>query len=397
MSLCFDLGEEQLMVRDGVRKLLARFAPRRRELRQAMYRREFPTELWEAVADAGFMGAMIPEAYSGTNMGIMSMVFLSEEMAAFGVSHPLFALTSMDALCIVRGASDEMKRAWLPEIAAGRRKLAFAVTEADAGTNTFRISTMAKRDGDSFLLTGEKQWITAADCADYILVVARTTSRHDCDAQGLPRAHGLTLFLVDPRAEGVTLTPMATGSIEGARQFTVTFDNARVPAENIIGEVDQGALPLFLALNPERILIAATIVGVTEYCLEIACDYARERKVFRNAPIGSYQAIQHPLAQVKIQQEATRLMTWRAATSFDRGDDLAQTGVWSNMAKYMASDLGVFAVDRTIQTLGGNGFDQEIGVIQLWEGMRLFKTAPISNEMILNFLAEQTLGLPRSY
>jgi alkylation response protein AidB-like acyl-CoA dehydrogenase len=146
MSLCFDLGEEQLMVRDGVRKLLSRFAPRRRELRQAMYRREFPTELWEAVADAGFMGAMIPEAYGGTNMGIMSMVFLSEEMAAFGVSHPLFALTSMDALCIVRGASEEMKRAWLPEIAAGRRKLAFAVTEADAGTNTFQIGRASCRE-----------------------------------------------------------------------------------------------------------------------------------------------------------------------------------------------------------------------------------------------------------
>jgi alkylation response protein AidB-like acyl-CoA dehydrogenase len=397
MSLDFELGQEQRMVRDGVRALLRRFEPRRAELRHAMHRREFPTELWNAVADAGFMGAMIPEAYGGSDMGLLSMCLLSEEMAAFGVSHPLFALTSMDALCLVRGASEEMKRAWLPEIAAGRCKLAFAVTEADAGTNTFRIATRAERDGDSFVLTGEKQWITAADCADYILVVARTTSKAECDRQGLPKAWGMTLFLLDPRAPGVTLHELQTGSIEGARQFTVAMDRARVPAEHVVGEIDQGAMTLFLALNPERVLIAATICGVAELCLRTACDYANERRVFRGVPIGQYQAIQHPLAQIRIQQEATRLMTWKAATSFDRGDDLAQTGVWTNMAKYMASELGVAAVDRAIQTLGGNGFSQEYGLIQLWEGMRLFKTAPISNEMILNFIAEHELGLPRSY
>lgn len=397
MSLNFELGQEQAMVRDGVRRLLKRFEPQRAELRAAMHRREFPTELWNAVADAGFMGAMIPEAYGGSNMGLLAMCFLAEEMAAFGVAHPLFALTSMDALCLVRGASEEMKRTWLPEIAAGRRRLAFAVTEADAGTNTFRIKTQARRDGDCYRLTGEKQWITAADCADYVLVVARTTSARDCEAAGLPRAYGMSLFLLDPRAPGVTLHELPTGSIEGARQYTIVMEDAVVPAENLVGEQDQGAMTLFLALNPERVLIAATLCGVAEYCLQTACEYARDRKVFRGVPIGQYQAIQHPLAQVRIQQEATRLMTWRAATSFDRGDDLAQTGLYTNMAKYMASEMGVFAVDRAIQTLGGNGFSQDVGLIQLWEGMRLFKTAPISNEMILNFVAEHALGLPRSY
>ena len=396
MPLDFAFSEDQEAIRSTVRDIFRRFEPRRDEIRdRVMRKKEFPQEIWDAVAEAGFMGSVIPEAWGGSGLGLLLLVFVVEEMAAMGFGNALIILTAMDATCVVRSGSDVVKKKFLPKIARGEHKLCFALTEANAGTNTFRIATRAERRGDHYVLNGSKTFITGVEFADHALVVARTKPLKECVDEGLPKAFGLSVFLVPTGAKGFRKDVLPTGGIEGMNQWTLFFDDVEVPAENLVGEEHNGAMALFRALNPERILAAATMVGVSEFCLRTATDYARERRVFKDVPIGQYQAIQHPLADIKLRQEAVRLMTYKAAWAFDR--DLAEAGFHANAAKYLASHLGVDAVDRAMQTLGGNGFSEDYGLVQLWTAMRLLKTAPISNEMILNYVAEHDLELPRSY
>jgi alkylation response protein AidB-like acyl-CoA dehydrogenase len=202
---------------------------------------------------------------------------------------------------------------------------------------------------------------------------------------------------VDPKTAGIEIRPIPTRGIEGAGQFTVHLDNVHVPADQLIGTENEGAKALFNSLNPERILAAATALGMSEYLIQTAVDYARQRCIFGDRTIASYQAIQHPLAEVKIQVEAARLLTYRAAWSFDQSHDPARIGMNANMAKFLAADTAIETCDHAIQTLGGNGFSEEYGNIYYWEAARLLKTAPISREMILNFVAEHVLDMPRSY
>lgn len=398
MSLDFALGPEQQLVRDNVRNVFRRFEGKRSELREKVIkRREFPMEVWNAMAEAGFVGSVIPEEYGGTNLGLLASAFTVEEMGKMGFGNAILILTTMDALCIERNGSEELKRRFLPRIATGELKLCFAVTEANAGTNTFRIETNAANKGDHFLINGSKTFITGFDVADYVLLVTRTKTLREVEAEGLPKAYGLSLFLVDTRSPGISKTLIPTRGIEGMNQWTIYFEDVRVPAENLVGQEHAGSMALFKALNPERILAAATAVGISEHCLDVACRYARERKVFRGTPIGQYQGIQHPLADVKIRQEAVRVMTYKAAWAFDQDLAPIEAGFYANCAKYLAAELGVMAADAAIEALGGNGFSDDYGIAHLWEGMRLLKTAPISREMILNYVAEHTLELPRSY
>ncbi len=398
MALDFALSPEQQMLKDSVRSVFKRFEGKKRELREKVIkRREFPYEVWNAIAEAGFLGCALPEEYGGTNTGILSSVFVVEEMAKMGFGNAIFILTTMDALCIERNGPEALKRRFLPKMISGEAKFCFAVTESNAGTNTFRIETTAEKKGDHYLLNGSKTFITGFDVADYVLLVTRTKTIKQCEAEGLPKAYGLSLFVVDTKSEGIAKTVIPTRGIEGMNQYTIYFENVKVPAENLVGEEHAGTMALFKALNPERILAAATAVGVSEYCLDVACNYARERKVFKGTPIGQYQGIQHPLADVKIRSEATRVMTYKAAWAFDNNLPPMEAGLYSNCAKYLAAELGVQAADAAIETLGGNGFSDDYGIAHLWEGMRLLKTAPISREMILNYVAEHTLELPRSY
>ena len=394
----FSLTDEQKAIRQTVRDIFRRFEDRRDALRRSIIEeKKFPQEIWDAVAEAGFLGCMIPEAYGGSALGLLPMVFVIEDMASLGFGNALLVLTTMDALCIVKSGSEAVKEKFLPGIARGESKFCFAVTEAGAGSNTFRITTTARRDGDEYVINGSKTWITGFDVADYCLLVTRTTPVTDCEAQGLPKAYGLSLFVVPTDAPGITMDLLPTGAIEGMNQYTLFFEDVRVPAENLVGDENGGTMALFKALNPERILAAALATGISEYCLGIACDYARERKVFKDTPIGAYQAIQHPLAEVKIRQEAVRNLAYKAAWALDNDLPPGETGFYANCAKYLAAELGIQAVDVAIETLGGNGFSRDNGLIHLWEAMRLIKTAPISKELILNYVAEHTLELPRSY
>ncbi|MEE2830249.1 MAG: acyl-CoA dehydrogenase, partial [Myxococcota bacterium] len=284
-----------------------------------------------------------------------------------------------------------------PKMATGELKFCFAITEPNAGSNAFRMETLATRDGDDYLISGEKVFITGADVADKMVLVCRTTSRQEIDEKGMPKAFGLALFVVDTKAEGITLNPIPTRGIEGMTQFMVHMDKVRVPQADRIGEHDMGSMVLFNSLNPERILAAASACGLAEHCLKTAVDYANERKLFKGRPIGAYQAISHPLAEVKIEMEAARMLAYRAAWAFDQDLHPGQVGSYANMAKYMAGEMAIHAVDRAIQTLGGYGFSEEYGVIYYYETVRLLRTAPVTAELILNFVAEHDLGLPRSY
>jgi len=395
----FQLSEEQQMIKDTVRAMLKRFQPRAEEFRHMIHNeKKFPQELWDAVAEAGLMGSLIPEEYGGTGTGLMALTLAVEEMAAHGFGNALIILTGMDSLCILRNGSEAMKRRFLPAVAEGKVKFCFAVTEPDAGSNTFRISTIARRTPrGTYEISGQKTFITGADIADYVLLVTRTMTLDELRAQNMPKAYGLSLFLVPTRIEGLTMQPIPTRGIEGMTQFTLFFDNVEIPAENLVGEEHQGTMALFNSLNPERILAAATACGLTEYLLRKAIDYARQRSLFKNTPIGAYQAIQHPLAEIKIELEAARLMTYKSAWAFDQALHPGEVGTYANMAKYLGAELAIKACDRAIQTLGGYGFSEEYGVIYYWDAVRLLRTAPITKEMILNYVSEHVLELPRSY
>jgi acyl-CoA dehydrogenase len=398
LTFGFGLSDEQRTIIETTERMLRPFVARRQDLERAVREQgRVPDEFWTALAESGLLGAFISEEYGGTAMGLTALATVSDVMATHGLGHPLYLLTGMDALCIGRSGSEAVKRKFLPDIAAGRIKMAFAITEANAGTNSFRMTTRAVREGDHYVLDGEKTFITGIDQSDYVLLVARTRSREEVEREGLPKTSCLSVFVVDSHAPGVTLTPLPMRAIEAARQWTVHFDGVQVPAENLVGEEHAGAMVMFTTLNPERVLVAAGACGQTQHLLEMAIGYANQRVVFGSKPIGAYQAIQHPLADLRIRLEAARGLTYKAAAAYDAGIDPLETGTYSNMAKYLATDLAIDAADRAIQTHGGAGFSEDVGVIGYWERTRLMRTAPISKEMILNFIGEHVLGLPRSY
>jgi len=394
----FALGEEHNLLRTSVRQMLQRFEGRREEFRDlAIKEKRFPQELWDAFADVGLLGCLVPEEYGGNGAGLLALTVGFEEVCANAFSPGLLLVTAMDSACLLKNGSPELKQRYLPGIADGTLKFCFAITEPDAGTNTFRLKTSAKRDGDDYVLNGQKVFISGVDISDYMLVVARTTSIEELEAQGKPKSQGISLFVVDTKSPGLEKTPINIGLSEELTQFQLFFDNVRVPADHLVGQEGNGTFAMFNSLNPERILAAAICCGMSEYALKKAVSYAQERKVFKDTPIGAYQSIAHPLAEVKINLEAVKLMTYRAAWAFDQGMNPAEVGTYANIAKFLGADLAIKAVDAAIETHGGMGFVEETGLIGLWNGARLFKTAPVSREMLLNYVSEWNLGLPKSY
>jgi len=349
------------------------------------------TRLWQAAAKLGYIGVNLPEAYGGGGAGIAELSLVLEELGAAG--NPLLMMIVSPAICgtvIARFGTEEQKREWLPPLADGTRLMAFGITEPDAGSNSHRITTTARRDaatGD-WILTGRKVFVSGVDIADATLIVGRT---EDARTGKLKPC----LFIVPRDAEGFERRPidMELNAVE--RQFELTLDDVRLPADALVGDEDAGLLQLFAGLNPERVMTAAFGIGMGRYALSRALDYARERTVWKT-PIGAHQAIAHPLAQAHIDLELARLMMQKAAHLYDAGDDVG-AGEAANMAKYAAGEACVKAVDQAVHTLGGNGLTREYGLGRLITASRVARIAPVSREMILNYVSHQTLGLPKSY
>jgi alkylation response protein AidB-like acyl-CoA dehydrogenase len=347
-------------------------------------------ELWQVVADHGFLSVHLPPEFGGGGGGITELTIVSEELAAQGC--PMLLLLVTAAICaelIARFGSDAQKREWLPALGSGE-KMAFAITEPDAGSNTHRLSTTATRDGDIYRLRGTKTYISGVDEARAVLVVARTGTD---DITGDAR---LSMFIVDRDTPGFeyTLIPVEIAAPE--KQFQLFFDDVHVPCDRLLGDEHEGLRQVFSGLNPERITGAAICAGLGRYALARASEYARERVVW-NVPIGQHQGIAHPLATAKIELELARLMITKAAWLHDHDADPALAGEAANMAKYAAAEAGLHCLDAAIQTHGGNGMASEYGLADLWGLLRLLRIAPVSREMVLNFVAQQSLGLPKSY
>ncbi|MEU6351778.1 acyl-CoA dehydrogenase family protein [Streptomyces sp. NPDC047072] len=346
-------------------------------------------QLWSEAAKLGYLGVNLPEEYGGGGGGIAELSIVLEELGAAGC--PLLMMIVSPAICgtvIARFGTDAQKQEWLPALADGTRTMAFGITEPDAGSNSHRITTTAHRDGDDWLLTGRKVFVSGVDLADATLIVGRT---EDSRTGRLKPC----LFIVPRDAPGFARRQidMELNAVE--KQFELTLDDVRLPAEALVGDEDAGLLQLFAGLNPERIMTAAFAIGMGRYALSQAITYARERTVW-NTPIGAHQAIAHPLAQAHIDLELARLMMQKAAHLYDAGDD-AGAGEAANMAKYAAGEACVKAVDQAVHTLGGNGLTREFGIASLITASRVARIAPVSREMILNYVSHQTLGLPKSY
>ncbi|MCT9003378.1 acyl-CoA dehydrogenase family protein [Streptomyces sp. NPDC054766] len=358
-----------------------------------------PDELWSEAGKLGYLGVNLPEEYGGGGGGIAELSIVLEELGAAGC--PLLMLVVSPAICgtvIARFGTEEQKRQWLPGLSDGTRTMAFGITEPDAGSNSHRITTTARRDGTDWVLNGRKVFISGVDIADATLIVGRT---EDARTGSLKPC----LFIVPRDTEGFGRRQIDMELASAEKQFELTLDEVRLPADALVGGgpshafgsggEDAGLLQLFAGLNPERVMTAAFAIGMGRFALARAVEYARDRTVWK-APIGAHQAIAHPLAQAHIELELARLMMQKAAFLYDSGDDIA-AGEAANMAKYAAGEACVRAVDQAVHTLGGNGLTREFGLASLITAARVSRIAPVSREMILNYVSHQTLGLPKSY
>ena len=350
---------------------------------------EKTTELWSEAGKLGYLGVAVPEEFGGGGGGIGDLAAVCEELAAAG--SPLLMMVVSPAICatiIARFGTVEQKQRWLPGFADGTTKMAFAITEPDAGSNSHKLSTAIRREGDEWVLNGRKTYISGVDEADAVLVVARHV-----DATGqrlLP-----SLMIVPTAAAGFEWQPIEMDIVSPEKQFTLFFDDVRLPADSLVGAPDAGIGQLFAGLNPERIMAASFSTGLARNAMVRATEYVKTRKVW-GVPIGAHQGLAHPLAQCAVQIELARLMTQKAAALYDAGDDKG-AGEAANMAKYSAAEAATATVDQAIQSHGGNGLATEYGLGALLGASRLGRIAPVSREMILNYVSQHTLGLPKSY
>jgi alkylation response protein AidB-like acyl-CoA dehydrogenase len=387
MSNAFTESEERQALRHEVSRLAGTYG--REYFTRCARSGEKTTDLWLAIGKAGYLGVNLPEEYGGGGGGIGDVAAVCEELAARGC--PLLMMVVSPAICgtvIARYGTHAQKQRWLPGICDGTETMAFAITEPDAGTNSHHITTTARRDGREWVLKGQKVYISGIDESSNVLVVARAEDSRTGKLKPC-------LFVVPTDAEGLSFTSIAMEIVSPEQQFQVFIDDVRLPSDALVGDEDGGLVQLFAGLNPERIMAASFSTGLARYALDRATAYVKQREVW-GAPIGSHQGIAHPLAQSKIEIELARLMTQKAAALYDAGDDQG-AGEAANMAKYAAAEAACDAADRAVQSHGGNGITQEYGVAGLLVAARAGRIAPVSREMILNFVGMHSLGLPKSY
>ena len=380
-------NEERQALRQSVAALVADYGPDYYlEKARAHHHTD---ELWNEAGKLGFLGVNLPEEYGGGGAGMYELSLVMEEMSAAGCGLLMMVVSpAINGTIISKFGTEEQKKRWIPGIADGTLTMAFAITEPDAGSNSHRITTTARRDGSDWILSGQKVFISGVDQAHAVLVVGRTEETKT----GKLRP---ALFMVPTDAPGFTYTAIEMELISPERQFAVFLDDVRLPADALVGSEDAAIAQLFAGLNPERIMGAASAVGMGRFAINKAVDYVKTRKVW-STPIGAHQGLSHPLAQNHIEIELAKLMMQKAATLYDCGDDMGAAEA-ANMAKYAAGEASARAVDQAVQSLGGNGLTREYGIAAALTASRLSRIAPVSREMILNFVAQTSLGLPRSY
>ncbi|WP_082824902.1 MULTISPECIES: acyl-CoA dehydrogenase family protein [Sphingomonas] len=381
-----DTADHHRELRESVGRLVSKFG--RKYYQDCVKRGEEPEALWAELGAAGFLGVHIPEEFGGSGGGVADYNVVVEECAAQGCPMLQLVINSITAPIIATHGTPEMKAEWLPGIAAGTRKICFAITEPDAGSNTHKVKTQVVSDGEGFLLNGAKYWTSGIDVSDAVMVVARDPEMETGDGRS-----ALSLFLLPTDIAGLSYQPIEAAVMTPEKQFTTFYDNIALDAGALIGRRGAGLKQVFVGLNPERISAAAINNGISRFALNQAAQYARDRSVW-GVPIGQHQGVSHPLAEAYVHVQAARLLNARAAQLFDLQEDAAEA---SNMAKFAAADASLKALDQAIQVHGGNGLSYEYGLADLWFIARLHKTAPVSREMILNHVAQHSLGLPKSY
>jgi alkylation response protein AidB-like acyl-CoA dehydrogenase len=379
-------SDEDRALRDAVRRIATSFGP---DYFQAQVDAGGNAqELWQALGSAGYLGVHLPEEYGGGGAGLREIAMVVEETAMAGVpALSILFSPGVTGTVLDRSASTAQKERWLPGVASGAERWSFAITEPDAGSNAHNISTTAVRDGDGYLLRGQKYYITGVESATRIMVVARTGTD---ERTGRGR---LSVFVVDADAPGLTKTRIHTVMNQPEQSWQLHFDDVRVPVEDRVGEEGRGLAVAFTGLNTERILASSICTGIGRYALAKAVRYAREREVW-GVPIGSHQAVAHPLASAHVHMTAAVEMTDKACRLYDQGHEV---GELANIAKYLGAESGLQALDAAIGVHGGNGVSKEFQLATYFWIVRMLNMGPVSKEMILNFVAEHTLSLPRSY
>ena len=380
-----DTQEHHPALRDSVARLMSGFG--RAYFQDIVRRGARAVDLWKALGEAGFLGVHMPEEYGGGGGGMADYYTIIEEVSAHGCPLLAMVINSICSPMIVAYGSEEMKREWLPDLASGARRMAFGITEPNAGSNTHKVSTTARQTPDGWVLSGSKYWTSAIDESDSVLVVARDADRSTAERSCL------SLFIVPTDAKGLSWKKIDSAVQIAEDSFFTYYDDIKLPPEALVGEAGNGLKQLFIGLNPERVAVAAINNGISRFALAQAAQYACDRAVWKS-PIGAHQGIAHPLAEAFIGVQQARLMAARAADLYDRGEDAAEA---SNMAKFAAAESSLKALDQAIQVHGGNGMSYEYGLADLWFVARLHKTAPVSREMVLNHIAQHSLGLPKSY
>ena len=386
----FEPVEDHEAIREGIRRICADFTDEYwSEVDEA---HEFPWRFYEALAEGGWVGIAIPDEFGGGGMGITEASIMLEEIAASGAamngcSAVHLSIFGMEP--VRRHGTPELVAEVLPRVASGELHVAFGVTEPDAGTDTTAIRTRAVRDGDEYVVSGAKVWTTKAPLCEMCLLLVRTTPREEC---AVP-TDGMTLLLVDLRDPAVDITPIPKLGRNAVVSCEVRYDGLRVPVGRRIGEEGQGFRYLLDGLNPERILLAAEALGIGRAALRRAVQYGKDRVVF-GRPIGQNQGLAFPLAEAHMKLHAAELAIREASWRFDAG---LPAGEAANTAKYLAAEAGFFACDRALQTHGGMGYAREYHVERYWREARLLQIAPVSQEMVSNYISSKVLGLPRSY
>ncbi|SEO20853.1 acyl-CoA dehydrogenase [Halorientalis persicus] len=392
------LTDQQRLVRDSIRDICDDF--------EASYWREkdaageYPQEFVDELADGGWFGALIPEEYDGAGMGTEEVIVMMEEIAASGGGFSAAQAVHgaiYNTPPLVNYGSESLREELLPKLASGEEVIqSFGLTEPNAGSDSTSIATRAERDGDEYVVNGQKIWISRVDASDYILLMARTTPKGEVEK----RTRGISMFLIDLEEAfdrgGLTIERIDKTASNFVHSYEMWFEDLRLPADRLVGEADEGFYQMLDGLNEERLVIAAECVGLGEAALEAGVDYAAEREVFGRS-IGKNQAIQHPLAEAYARVQAAKQTTYSAATASERDGDAKAVGARANVSKYLAADAAFEAADAAVQAHGGFGVAREYDVERYFREARLTRLVPITQQLVLNYIGENVLDLPRSY